>query len=83
MSIFNRMWIWVSNPVHAFRLRTLRGILQNERFLEEHDPQFRELTVNEKRAEAYRFMNLQRNILWIIRFFALAGAGIVYYLLRK
>lgn len=75
--------MWVSRPFHAFRLRTLRGILENEQFLEENDPQFKALSGDEQRAEAYRFMNLQRNILWIVRFFLLAGAGITYYLLLK
>ncbi|MDO8594283.1 MAG: hypothetical protein Q7R93_02090 [bacterium] len=75
--------MWVSNPIHAFRLRTLRGVHENEAFLEAHDPQFKELELPKKRDEAYRFMNLQRNILWIVRFFALAGAGIIYYLLSR
>lgn len=79
-------WMWISSPFLAFRLRTLRGILENEQFLEAHDPQFRDLSSSDKRSEAYRFMNLQRNILWIVRFFALAAAGVLYYflfLLRK
>lgn len=77
------VWNWMLSPLHAFRLRALHGILQNERFLEAHDPQFKELSASDKRSEVYRFMNLQRNILWIVRFFVLAGAGVLYYFLLR
>lgn len=77
------LWVCVRHPFHSFRVRTLRGIHENEEFLQEHDSVYRALPAEKKRDEAYRFMNLQRNILWIVRFFALAGAGVIYYLLRR
>ena len=77
------LWMWLRHPVYAFRLHTLHGILENEQFLRKHDVQFGKASPGEIRAEAYRFMNLQRNILWIVRFFVLAAAGVAYYLLTK
>ncbi|MSU55908.1 MAG: hypothetical protein EXS51_01160 [Candidatus Taylorbacteria bacterium] len=77
------LWMCISSPVHSFRLRTLRGVHENEAFLAGYDPVYNVLPPEKRRDEAYKFMNLQRNILWIVRFFALAFAGVAYYLLFK
>ena len=76
------LWMWVSHPTHAFRLRTLRGVHENEKFLAVHEPNFSELDPPKRRDEVYRFMNLQRNILWIVRFFALATATVAVFIMR-